>query len=106
MRGAVRQGPSRWAGWLVCGRGHGRRPGRSGGPHPLQSSTGPRWAPTEGGDECHALPGEPVEALVSQWGLTALAPAALPRSLEATARLEPDRQDRERLWHQRRARAA
>ena len=65
-RGAVRQGPSRWAGWLVCGRGHGRRQGRSGGPRPLQSSTGPRWAPTEGGDECHALPGEPVEALVSR----------------------------------------
>jgi hypothetical protein len=37
---------------------------------------------------------------------TALAPAALTRSWEATARLEPARRDLDRLWQQRLERAA
>ena len=47
-----------------------------------------------------------VDAFVSQWVLTALESAALTLSLEATARLEQERQDLDRLWHQRLERAA
>jgi hypothetical protein len=43
--------------------------------------------------------------LVSQWGLTALEPAALTLSLEATARLAQARRDLDRLWQQRLERA-
>jgi hypothetical protein len=43
---------------------------------------------------------------VSQGVLTALEPAALTRSLEATTRLEPERQALDRLWPQRAERAA
>jgi hypothetical protein len=59
-----------------------------------------------GGDYGQYLPGEPVDAFVSQWVLTALEPAALTLSLEVTARLERERQDLDRLWHQRLERAA
>jgi hypothetical protein len=52
------------------------------------------------------LPGEPVDAFISQWVLTALEPAALTLSLEATARLEQERQALDRLWQQRLERAA
>ena len=79
---------------------------RYGGPRQLHSYTCNRLATTYGGDYCHYLPGEPVDACVSQWVLTALAPAALTLSLEATARLEQERQDLDRLWHQRLERAA
>jgi hypothetical protein len=47
-----------------------------------------------------------VDAFVSQWVLTALEPAALTLSLEATARLEQERRDLDRLWHQRLERTA
>jgi hypothetical protein len=79
---------------------------RYGGPRHLQSYPCHRLAPTYGGDYGPYLPGEPVDAFVSQWVRTALAPAALTLSLEATARLEQERQDLDRLWHQRLERAA
>ena len=104
--GAVRQGPSLLAGLLVCGRCHCRMQVRYGGPRHLHSYTCNRLATTYGGDYCQYLPGEPVDAFVSQWVLTALEPAALTLSLEATARLEQERQDLDRLWHQRLERAA
>jgi Recombinase zinc beta ribbon domain len=104
--GAVRHGPSLWAGLLVCGRCHCRMQVRYGGPRQLHSYTCNRLATNYGGDSGQSLPGEPVDAFVSQWVLTALEPAALTLSLEATARLEQERQDLERLWHQRLERAA
>jgi hypothetical protein len=51
-------------------------------------------------------PGEPVDAFVSQWVLTALEPAALALSLEATAHLEEERRALDQLWQQRLERAA
>ena len=42
----------------------------------------------DGGDYGPYLPGEPIDTFVTQWVLKALEPAALTRSLEATARLE------------------
>jgi hypothetical protein len=79
---------------------------RYGGPRPLQSSTCNRLATNYGGDYGQYLPGDPVDAFVSQWALTALAPAALTLSLEATARLEQEREALDRLWQQRLERAA
>jgi hypothetical protein len=104
--GAVRRGPALLAGLLVCGRCHCRMQVRYGGPRQLHSYTCDRLATNDGGDYCQYLPGEPVDAFVSQWVLTALEPAALTLSLEATARLEQERRDLDRLWHQRLERAA
>jgi hypothetical protein len=59
-----------------------------------------------GGDYCQYLPGEPIETFVTQGVLKALEPAALTLSLEATARLEHERQELDRLWQQRLERAA
>jgi hypothetical protein len=104
--GAARHGPSLWAGLLVCGRCHSRMQVRYRGPRHLHSSTCNRLATHDGGDFCQYLPGDPVDAFVSQWGLTAREPAALTLSLEATARLEWERQALDRLWPQRVPRAA
>jgi DNA invertase Pin-like site-specific DNA recombinase len=106
MIGAVRHGPSLLAGLLVCGRCHCRMQVRYGGPRQLHSSTCNRLATNYGGDYCQYLPGEPVDAFVRQWVLTALEPAALALSLEATAYLEQERRDLDRLWQQRLERAA
>jgi DNA invertase Pin-like site-specific DNA recombinase len=104
--GAVRHGPSLLAGLVVCGLCGRRMQVRYGGPNTLHSYTCNRLATDYGGDYCQYLPGEPVDAFVSQWVLTALEPAALALSLEATARLEQERQDLDRLWHQRLERGA
>jgi DNA invertase Pin-like site-specific DNA recombinase len=104
--GSVRHGPSLLAGLLVCGRCHCRMQVRYGGPRQLHSYTCNRLATNYGGDYCQYLPGAPVDAFVSQWVLTALEPAALTLSLEATTRLEQERQELDRLWQQRLERAA
>jgi DNA invertase Pin-like site-specific DNA recombinase len=104
--GAVRHGPSLAAGLLVCGRCHGRMQVRYGGPRQLHRDTCNRLATNDGGNYCQYLPGAPVDAFISQWVLTALEPAALTLSLEATARLEQERQALDRLWQQRLERAA
>jgi hypothetical protein len=79
---------------------------RYGGPRQLHRDTGHRLATNYGGNSCQYLPGAPVDAFISQWVLTALEPAALTLSLEATARLEQERQALDRLWQQRLERAA
>ena len=104
--GAVRHGPSLLAGLVVCGTCGCRMQVRYGGPSILPSYTCNRLATNYGGDYCPYLPGGPVDAFVSQWVLTALEPAALTLSLEATAHLEQERRALERLWQQRRERAA
>ena len=104
--GAVRHGPALLAGLLVCGRCHCRMQVRYGGPRQLHSYTCNRLATNYGGDYCQYLPGDPVDVFVSQWVLTALEPVALTLSLEATAHLEQERQELDRLWQQRVERAA
>ena len=104
--GAVRHGPALAAGLLVCDRCHCRMQVRYGGPRKLHSYICNRLATNDGGNYCQYLPGEPVDAFISQWVLTALEPAALTLSLEATARLEQERQALDRLWQQRLERAA
>jgi hypothetical protein len=103
--GAVRHGPSLLAGLLVCGQCRCRMQVRDGGPRQVPSSTCNRLATTYGGTSCQSLPGEPIDAFVRQWGLTALAPAALTLSLEAPAHREQERRDLDRLWQQRLERA-
>jgi Recombinase/Recombinase zinc beta ribbon domain len=104
--GAVRHGPSLLAGLLVCGQCGCRLQVRYGGSRMLHSYTCDRVATTYGGTYCQYLPGEPVDAFVSQWVLTALEPAALTLSLKATAHLEQERQALDQLWQQRLERAA
>jgi DNA invertase Pin-like site-specific DNA recombinase len=104
--GAVRPGPSLLAGVLVCGRCPRRMQGRDGGPRHRHSDTWSRVATDYGGDYCQDLPGAPVDAFVSQGVLTALEPAALTLSWEATARREQEGRDLNRLWQQRLERAA
>jgi Recombinase zinc beta ribbon domain len=104
--GAVRHGPSLLAGLLVCGTCHCRMQVRYGGPRQLHSYTCSRLATNYGGDYCQYLPGESIDAFVSQCVLKALEPAALTLSLAATTRLEQERQALDRLWQQRLERAA
>lgn len=103
--GAVRHGPSLLAGLLVCGKCHCRMLVRYGGPRHVHSYTCSTVATNYGGGYCQYLPGEAIDTFVSQWVLRALEPAALTLSLEATARLEQERQELDQLWQQRLERA-
>jgi len=104
--GAVRHGPSLLAGFVVCGTCKHRLQGRYGGPRTVHSYVCGRAVIDYGGDYCQYLPGEPIDAFVTQWVLKALEPAALTLSLEATARREHERQELDWLWQQRLERAA
>jgi DNA invertase Pin-like site-specific DNA recombinase len=104
--GAVRHGPSLLAGLLVCGKCQHRMQVRYGGPRHVHSYICGRIATNYGGEYCQYIPGAALDAFVSQWVLRALEPAALTLSLEATARLERERQDLNQLWQQRLERAA
>ena len=104
--GAVRRGPSLLSGLVVCGTCGHRLQVRYGGPHTLHSYVCGRAVIDYGGDYCQYVAGEPIDTFVTQWVLKALEPAALTLSLEATARLEKERQDLDQLWQQRLERAA
>jgi DNA invertase Pin-like site-specific DNA recombinase len=104
--GAVRHGPSLLAGLLVCGKCHCRMLVRYGGPRQVHSYTCSTMATNYGSEYCQYLPGEAIDAFVSGWVLRALEPAALTLSLEATARVEQERQALDQLWRQRLERAA
>lgn len=103
--GAARHGPSLLAGLLVCGKCNCRMIVRYGGPRHVHSYTCSTLATNYGGEYCQYLPGEAIDAFVSHWVLRALEPAALTLSLEATARLEQERQELDQLWRQRLERA-
>src|SRR5262249_56977077 len=79
---------------------------RYGGPRTLHRYVCGRAVIDYGGDYCQYVAGEPIDTFVTQWVLKALEPAALPLSLEATARLEQERQALDQLWQQRLERAA
>jgi DNA invertase Pin-like site-specific DNA recombinase len=104
--GAVRRGPSLLAGLVVCGTCNNRLQVRYGGPRTLHSYVCGRAVIDYGGDYCQYVAGEPIDTFVTQWVLKALEPAALTLSLEATARLEHERQELDQLWRQRLERAA
>jgi hypothetical protein len=62
--------------------------------------------PDSGEPRCQHLAGTCLDAFVSQQVLAALEPATLELSLSATQRLEQERAELDRLWQQRRERAA
>ena len=104
--GAVRHGTSLLAGLMGCGRCGHRMQVRYGGAKNVPGYLCHRGAIDYGEALCQYLPSAPVDAFVSQWVLNALEPAALTLSLEATARVEQERQALDQLWRQRVERAA
>jgi hypothetical protein len=104
--GAVRRGPSLLSGLVICGTCGHRWHVHYSGPRTLHSYVWARAVIEYGGAYGQYVAGEPVDTCVTQWVLKALEPAALSLSLEATARLEQERQALDRLWHQRLERAA
>ena len=105
-KGAVRVGPALLAGLAVCGRCGCRMLVRYGGHHGGHAYVCQRPASDYGGAHCQEVAGRPLDAFVVEQVLAALAPAALELSLAATERLEAERAALERLWQQRRERAA
>ena len=88
----MRHGPALLAGLVICGTCNHRLQVRYGGSQTLHSYVCGRSVIDYGGAYGQYLPGEPIDTFVTQWVLKALEPAALTRSLEATARLEHERQ--------------
>lgn len=103
--GAVRRGPALLSGLVVCGKCGLRLHIHYSGLRAVHSYVCAHSVIDYGGDYCQYVAGEPIDTFVTQWVLKALEPAALTLSLEATARLEQERQDLERLWQQRLERA-
>jgi len=104
--GAVRTGPALLAGLVVCARcGCRLNVHYDGGTDLHTYECVERWT-HYGEPRCQHLAGPCLDAFVSQQVLTALEPAALELSLTATERLEQERAELDRLWQQRRERAA
>jgi hypothetical protein len=79
---------------------------RYGGPANVHGYVCNRLATDYGDDFCGYLQGDSLDTFVSQWVLKALEPATLTLSLEATMRLEEERQEMDQLWQLRLERAA
>ncbi len=103
--GAVRRGPALLSGLVVCGNCGLRLHVHYSGPGAVHSYVCAHSVIDYGGAYCQYVAGEPIDRFVTQWALKALEPAALTLSLEATARLEQERQELDRLWQQRLERA-
>jgi DNA invertase Pin-like site-specific DNA recombinase len=103
--GAVRRGPALLSGLGVCGTCGLRLHVHYSGPGAVHSYVCAHSVIDYGGAYCQYVAGEPIDTFVTQWALKALEPAALTLSLEATARLEQERQELDQLWQQRIERA-
>jgi hypothetical protein len=104
--GAVRAGPALRAGLVTCAHCQARLGVRSHGagqPHLYECT---RARNNSGGPLCQHVAGPCLDAFVADQVRLALQPAALELALEATTRLEHERAALDRLWHQRRERAA
>jgi DNA invertase Pin-like site-specific DNA recombinase len=104
--GVARQGAALLAGLAVCARCGCRMTVRYSGSPSRPTYVCTRQMVDYGGEVCQYLAGPCVERFVSQWVLAALEPAALELSLAAAQQLERERAELERLWQQRRERAA
>ncbi len=105
--GAVRTGSALLAGLVVCARCGCRLTVHydDGGARLHTYECVERW--THYGElKCQHLAGPCLDTFVSQQVLVALEPAALELSLTATERVEQERAELDRLWQQRRERAA
>jgi len=105
--GAARGGPALLAGLVVCARCGCRLSVHydDGGARLHTYECVERWT-HYGEPKCQHLAGQCLDTFVSQQVLAALEPAALELSLTATERVEQERAELERLWQQRRERAA
>jgi DNA invertase Pin-like site-specific DNA recombinase len=104
--GAVRTGSALLAGLVVCAHCDCRLGVHyDGGANLHTYECTMRWN-NYGEPKCQHLAGPCLDAYVSQQVLTALEPAALELSLTATERVEHERAELDRLWQQRRERAA
>jgi DNA invertase Pin-like site-specific DNA recombinase len=105
--GAARTGSALLAGLVVCARCGCRLNVHydDGGARLHTYECVERWT-HYGEPRCQHLAGPCLDAFVSQQVLAALEPAALELSLSATQRLEQERAELDRLWQQRRERAA
>ena len=105
--GAARSGSALLAGLVVCARCGCRLNVHydDGGTRLHTYECVERWT-HYGEPRCQHLAGPCLDTFVSQQVLAALEPAALELSLTATARLEQERAELDRLWQQRRERAA
>lgn len=104
--GAVRAGPALLAGLVTCAHCRTRLGVRyhGAGQPPIYECT--RTRTNYGGPLCQHVAGPGLDRFVAEQVLLALQPAALELALEATTRLEQEREALDRLWQQRRERAA
>jgi DNA invertase Pin-like site-specific DNA recombinase len=105
--GAARSGSALLAGLVVCARCGCRLAVHydDGGARLHTYACVERWT-HYGEPRCQHLAGPCLDAFVSQQVLAALEPATLELSLTATEHLEQERAELDRLWQQRRERAA
>ncbi len=105
--GVARSGPALLAGLVVCARCGCRLNVHydDGGARLHTYECVERWT-HYGEPKCQHLAGPCLDTFISQQVLAALEPAALELSLTATERLEQERAELDRLWQQRRERAA
>jgi len=104
--GAVRAGPALLAGLVTCAHCRTRLGVRyhgAGQPHSYECT---RARSNYGAPLCQHVAGPGLDRFVAEQVLLALQPAALELALEATTRLEHEREALDRLWQQRRERAA
>jgi len=104
--GAVRHGSALLAGLVVCGRCGHRLHVRYDGWGERHAYVCHRLLSDYGAGRCQSLAGAALDALVSRWVLSAVAPAALELALAATANVQQERADLLRHWQQRVERAA
>jgi hypothetical protein len=103
--GVVREGPALLTRLAVCGRCGCRMAVTYKGTTGHYAYACARMRIEYGEDLCQHVAGARLDAFVSQQVLAALEPAALELSLEASAHLEQERADLERLWQQKVERA-
>ena len=104
--GAVRGGPALLAGLLVCARCQVRLQVHYSGAHRRYSYDCTQFRNRYAAPCCQRIAGPCLDAYVSAQVLRALEPAALELSLLAAERVEQERAALDRLWQQRRERAA
>jgi len=104
--GAVRDGAALLPGLVVCARCQVRLSVHYNGRRTHHTYDCMERRAHYGEPLCQHVSGPYLDALVSQHVLAALEPAALELSLTAAGRVEQERADLDRLWQQRRERAA
>jgi DNA invertase Pin-like site-specific DNA recombinase len=103
--GVVREGPALLTRLAVCGRCGCRMAVTYKGDEQHHAYACARRRIEYGEELCQHVAGANLDAFVSRQVLTALEPAALELSLEASTHLEQERADLERLWQQKVERA-